>query len=160
MCSVPPYRLCEASLFWTLMYWCWRRNGHLHALLAPLSQRVFVELGRGGEHSIQAPNNTVQWGRAAVMQHNTALKRDIQWTWEILRCPLIPPLLQRCIQYSHWRSVHWKYHVSNARMKILRKKGKKMPITKPVTFPANPVSALRIIKYPGYFYFRRNILDW
>lgn len=69
--SVLPSRPCEASLFWALMYQCWRRKGHLDTLSAPPLQRGFVELDRGGEGSIQALNNVVQWGPTSyVAQHS------------------------------------------------------------------------------------------
>lgn len=98
--SVLPSRPCEASLSWALMYQCWRRKGHRDAFQILCWKRGFVELGRVGEHSIWALNSVVQWGQTVVVWHNTALKKDIVWTWMILSSTLTPLLLQRHIQYS------------------------------------------------------------
>lgn len=59
-----------------------------------------------------------------------------------------------------WHSVNWKHSVSKSQKhESILEKNKEMPITREVTFPANLVTSLCIIKYPEYFHFRRNILD-
>lgn len=87
------------------------KKGGLDALPAPVLQRGFVELGRGGECSIQAlsRSNCCYVAQRSFEEGYSVDMRDPQLPTDR------PHLCFRDISSIHgWHSVHWKHHVSKS----------------------------------------------